>query len=228
MARICSGFTSCVETSFRIASMLGCPRTAARIWLDRHAGRHDAVRIARAADDPIRIEAAAEAEDLEEAPRSVERVLAAGEAARGELRGDHAVLRGAPDVQRLGHGAEVHADAGAHARGDRDRVRRALRVETEQLRRGRRRAERADGARRVKALLVVLGMDRLGDLALDLEADQIRLEEAGARRRRGARRARGSPRAAASSGASAARRCDPGVDDKLRVVEIQRVPARCR
>ena len=55
-------------------------------------------------------------------------------------------------------------------------------VEAEQLRRGDGRAERADRARRVEALLVVIRVNRLGDLALDLEAGEERLEELRARR----------------------------------------------
>ena len=42
--------------------------------------------------------------------------------------------------------------------------------------------ERADRAGRVKAVVVVLRVDRLGDLALDFEADEKRLEERRARR----------------------------------------------
>ena len=50
-------------------------------------------------------------------------------------------------------------------------------IETQQLGRGDRRAERANGAGRVEALHVVAGTDGLGDLALDLEAREKRLEE---------------------------------------------------
>ena len=100
----------------------------------------------------------------------------------------------------------------------------ASRIEAEQLRRRRHRAERADGARRVEALLVVMRMDRLGDLALDLEAGEKRLEELRARdalpfaegqRRRQRRHRRMRQQAEDAIGA---RR-------QLRVVEVQRVAA---
>ena len=84
---------------------------------------------------------------------------------------------------------------------------RAPRGQAHQLRRGDHRAERADRARRVEPLLVVVGVNGFGDLALDLEAGQERFEHLGARR---APRLRPRPeprRAAASSGASAGRRC---------------------
>ena len=73
------------------------------------------------------------------------------------------------------------------------------------------RAERADGARRVEALLVVIRVNRLGDLALDLEAREERLEELRAARCAAARRRRARRRAAAWSGASAGRRCGPAL-----------------
>src|SRR4051794_16690111 len=111
------------------------------------------------------------AEGLEESPRWIERVLSAREAARGELGRDDAVLRGAADVQRFRHAAEAHADARRRARGDRERVRDLLRAQIKELRGRGRRTERADRARTVEALLVVIGMNSLRDLALDLEAD---------------------------------------------------------
>jgi hypothetical protein len=149
---------------------------AARIRLDRHAGRHDRVRLTQQRNDARGIVALTVAEGLEEAPRRVEGVLAAREAARGELRGDDAVLRRAAYVQRLRHAAEAHANTRGRARGDRKHVRRLCRIQSEQLRGGDGRAERADGAGRVEAFLVMIRVDRLGDLALDLEAGQERLE----------------------------------------------------
>src|SRR5262249_2161035 len=103
-------------------------------------------------------------------------IFPAREVARRELGRDYAVLRGAADVQRLRHAAEAHADARSRARGDRERVRDLLRAETEQLRGRDRGAERPDRARRVEALLVVVGVNRLGDLALDLETREECLE----------------------------------------------------
>ena len=87
------------------------------------------------------------------------------------------------------------------------------------------RAERADRAGRVEALLVVIRMDRLGDLALDLEAGQERLEQLLARHARAlAERERGDERRY--------RRVREQAEDpvrarrELRVVPVERVAAR--
>ncbi len=64
---------------------------AARIRLDRDAGRDDRVRPPKDGNDPRGIVALTVAERLEEAPRRIERVLAAGKAARRELSGRDAV-----------------------------------------------------------------------------------------------------------------------------------------
>ncbi len=86
-------------------------------------------------------------------------------------------------------------------------------------------AEGADGAGRVKSFVVVIGVDRFGDLALDFEADQERLEERCARRAQalGNRQRRSQGRDGRVSqqpvGAIGRRR-------QLRVVEVHRVAAR--
>jgi hypothetical protein len=73
-------------------------------------------------------------------------------------------------MQRLCHCAEVGADARGHGSGDAERRSRLALVKAEQLGRGRRRAERADRAGGVKAAHVMVGVDRLGNLAGHLEA----------------------------------------------------------
>src|SRR3546814_18470645 len=73
-------------------------------------------------------------------------------------------------MERLGHGAEAGADAGRHGGRDAERPRDASGVEPQQLSSGHRRSEGADGAGGVEAAHVVVGIDRLGDLAGDLEA----------------------------------------------------------
>ena len=95
--------------------MLGCPSTPHGYGLIDTPGLTIVYGLPELADDAVFVDALAEAEDLEEAPGTVEAVLAAGEAGRGQLRGQDAVLRGAADVQRLRHRAEVDADAGAQA-----------------------------------------------------------------------------------------------------------------
>src|SRR5207245_4348277 len=118
---------------------------------------------------------------LEEAPLPVEAVVSGREAARRELRGGDAVLRGATGVQRLGHRSEVHAEAAAHARRDTDRMGRLRPRQLQQLRRRRRRAEGADRAGAVEAADVVARVDRLGDFAFDLESGEEGLEKGTAR-----------------------------------------------
>src|SRR3546814_10490001 len=73
-------------------------------------------------------------------------------------------------MERLGHGAEAGADAGRHGGRDAERPRDASGVEPQQLSSGHRRSEGADGAGGVEDAHVVVGIDRLGDLAGYLEA----------------------------------------------------------
>ena len=128
-------------------------------------------------------------------------------------------------MKRLGHRAEVHADAACHARRDPDGAGRVLPVEPEDLGGACRRAEGANRARGVEAALVVVGLDRFGDLALDLEAGQEGFQELrpgdsellpGGERRRERRHRR--MRQEAEDPVRRAR--------ELRVVVIERVPRR--
>src|SRR4029079_2199753 len=142
-----------------------------------------------------------------------------------ELRRDNAVLRRAAYVQRLRHAAEAHADARRRARGDCERVRDLLGAQSQQLRGRDGRTERADSAGRVEALFVVIGMDRFGDLALDLEAREERLEQLLARRARAlAEGERGDERRYCRVREQAE---DPvRARGELRVVPVERVAAR--
>src|SRR6516165_3874319 len=156
------------------------PERAAGIRLDRDAGIDDRVGLAELADETREIRAAAG--DLEESPLAVERIVTGGEPAQRELRGGDAVFRRAAGVQRLGHRSKVDADAAGHARRDAEGVRGLLARELQQLRRARAAAEGAEGSGAVITPHVVIRIDRLGDLALDLEADEERLEERAAGR----------------------------------------------
>ena len=172
----------------------------------------------------VRVEALSVAEDLKEAPWWIQRVTATGESRGCQFRGHDTVLCGTPHVQRLGHRAEVDADARRHARGDRERVGRVRSAEPEELAHGHCRPERAHRSGRMEPLLVVVGVNGFRDLALDFEPGQKRLEEARARcpfafghgERCGERRHRRMREQAE----------DPiGCRGQLRVVEVERVPA---
>ena len=110
-------------------------------------------------------------------PTARRALVAAGKSARRQLRGKHADLRGAADVQRLGHRSEVDPNAGGQARRNRQHVRYLAFVELHQLGGRGGRAKRADRARGVEAVDVVRRVDRLGDLALHLESDEKGFEE---------------------------------------------------
>ena len=107
-------------TTVSIASIVGWLSEPHGYGLNDEPGIDDRVRLAEHGNEPIEIDAAAE--HLEESPLTVEAVVAAGEAARGELGGDDAVFGRARRVQRLGHRSEVDADAARHARRDREHV----------------------------------------------------------------------------------------------------------
>src|SRR5262249_19817761 len=142
---------------------------AARVWLDRHARADDRPRLPENVDDAFGIETTTG--NLEETPLTVEGIGTRGECLCPQFRGRPTVEGGAADVQRLGHRAEAHTDAGRHTGGDADRMRKLSAVELQKLCGCRRRAESADGARGVKSLFVVRWIDRVGDLALDLESN---------------------------------------------------------
>src|SRR5262245_33060956 len=62
-------------------------------------------------------------ESGEKAARMLERVRRAAHSGGGEARGLDAALRRPADLEGLGHGAEIGAQAACHGRGDRQGVR---------------------------------------------------------------------------------------------------------
>ena len=92
----------------------------------------------------------------EEAQRMLQRVRRGREAGGGKARGDDAGMRRASGVERLGHGAEVGDEAGALRGAERNRGGGLVGVEAAQRGAGRGRADGAEDARGVPALLVVL------------------------------------------------------------------------
>ena len=89
---------------------------AARIRLDRYTRLDDRPGFAEALKSFLGADAAAL--DGEKTPGTIQRIGICGEAARGQQRRGNAIFRGAADMERLGHGAEVTADAGGEAGGD--------------------------------------------------------------------------------------------------------------
>ena len=182
---------------------------SARIRFDRHAGIDDRVGLAHHRHQPIEIRAAAE--HLEEPPLPVQAVVAAGEALRRELGGEHAVLRRArpcaaawssmPKFTRmpLEQLAAIDSMCPSWASFSFNSLAAAAAAPNVPM-----------VPEEWKPRVVVLRIDRFGDLALDLEADEERLEKRRARQRPCARRWPAPPTAATASGASGARRCDPG------------------
>ena len=131
--------------------------------------------------------------------RPFDRRRARGHAAARQLRREHAVARRESGVQRLHHRAEVLFQAGRFRRRDRQRVAARRFVQTEQPRRRRGGADRAERRRAVPAALIVPRVHRASQPRLDLEADDVRVEQRAARgagdfgrgeRRRDQRRAR--------------------------------------
>src|SRR5919202_168418 len=146
--------------------------------LDRHARLQVVPGIAELAYHQPLVHFAAEGAVEPEA--RVEDVDRSGPPGMGEVGRLYAVLRGAADVQRLGHGAEVLPKArrggGGYAEGDA----RLVFIEVEETRGDERSREAADGAARVKALAVVALADSVGKPALDLGRGEERLEQVGA------------------------------------------------
>ena len=105
-----------------------------------------------------------------EALVAFDEVGAAGKAARGEPGGEQPVLRRLAGVERLAHRAELRFEPGRLRAGDAERAAGRLGVEAEQMRAGRRGAERADRAGRVKAARVMAGAQRHADAAAGLVA----------------------------------------------------------
>ncbi len=151
---------------------------------------------------------------LEQTPGRFERARRGRVAVLRQQRRHQAGARGAADVERLGHRAELLADADRLRCGDAQRHRRAVRIERQDPRAGRGGAEHAGRAGDVPAAVVVIGVDRVPDAARDIDPEHDRIDDlpsAGTRvlgereRRRGDRTGR--------------------VDDRaqMRIVEIERV-----
>ena len=101
-----------------------------------------------------------------------------------QQRRDDAVSRRQPRVQRLHHRPEVFLEAGRLGRGNRERVPGRAGVETEQARRGGRRADRAERRRAVPAALIVARVHRAAQPPFELEADDVGVEQRAAGRAR--------------------------------------------
>ena len=82
-----------------------------------------------------------------------------------------------PRVERLGHGAEIVAQASPLSRCYAQGVGGLLGVEAAQSGARRRAAERAAGARRMKSIVVMAGIDRLRNFRFDLHTEVIREHE---------------------------------------------------
>jgi len=109
-----------------------------------------------------------------EALLAFDEVGAAGKAARGEARGEQPVLRRLAGVERLAHRAELRFEAGRLRAGDAECPGGRISVEAEQVCTGRRGAQRADRAGRVKAAVVMAWLERHADAAGDLVAGDKR------------------------------------------------------
>ena len=72
--------------------------------------------IADAPDNSVCIKAFAVTERRKESPGRVERILAAGKAARCEISGDETILRSASHMQWFCHAAEIDTNAGSRTR----------------------------------------------------------------------------------------------------------------
>ena len=149
----------------------------------------------------------------EPAPR-LERAVRRGIAvSRHQCRGEPRA-RGAADVKRLGHRTELLAHADRLRRRDAERHRGLLRVEPEEPRGGCGGAQHAGRAGDMPSAVVVVGIDRVADAALDVDPDHDRIDER-------------APRRTEVLGERQRRRRDGagGVDDRpqVRIVVIERV-----
>ena len=140
--------------------------------LDRDAGKGEGPRIAELAVDHLG--AVAAARRAEEAAIGFQAVGRRSEAERRQLRRDDAAFGRASGMKRLGHGAEVLAQAAGLSGAQAQRAPRGFAIEAEELRGARGGADRAAGRGAVEALLVMARQDRLGHLAFDFDADLIR------------------------------------------------------
>ena len=134
------------------------------------------------------------------------------EAVLGHQRGRQPRARGGAWMERLGHRAELLAHADGLRRGDAQRHRRLVDVETQEPRARRGRAQHAGRAGDVPAAIVMLGIDHVACAARDVDAEDQRVDELAA----------GRPDVL---GQRERRRCDRSrrMDDRLevRVVEVE-------
>ena len=115
--------------------------------------------------------------DLRVAARRFERARARREALRREQRRDQARACRAPRMERLGHRAELLAQAYRLRRGDAERHRGLRFVELEQACAGRGRAEHAGRARDVPAAVVVIGVEGVAHAARHVDAEDERVDQ---------------------------------------------------
>src|SRR3984957_4918080 len=95
--------------------------------------------------------------DAGKAALALDDLLARVEAAFGEERCQHAILRRLAGVERLAHGAAVLLHAARLRRRDAERVRHPLRVEAEEAPARRARRDRPERAGEMPAALMVAG-----------------------------------------------------------------------
>ena len=156
----CSGRMSCSRMRSSISPMPGMGERARRVRLDRDAGEGEGPRVAELAVDRGGVVAAARR--LEEAAAGFQHDRRRGPAELREFRRDDAALGGAARMERLGHGAEVLAQARRLARADAERAPRLLEVKSHHARGAGGGGDRADGGGGVEAVVVVARVDRLG------------------------------------------------------------------
>ena len=95
----------------------------------------------------------------------LEGIARGGHPGSRQPRRDDPALRGAPDLERLGHRPEIRNDAGGHRRGDRQRGASRLDVQRLQGCGGRGGRDRAEHRRRMEALAVIavpIACDQIG------------------------------------------------------------------
>ena len=110
-------------------------------------------------------------------------LFAAGVAASREQRRRQPVLCGAAGVEALGHGAEHLAQADWLRGGQAERPHHALFIQPEELAGRRGSPEHAGAAGDMPADVVMVGIDRVADPALDIDAEHQGVDEAFARNR---------------------------------------------
>ena len=151
---------------------------------------------------------------LDEAARRLERARAGGEALAREQRRHQPGARRGAGMERLGHRAELLAQADRLRRGDAERHRRLLLVEAEQPGAAGGRAEHAGRSGDVPAAVVVVRVHDVADAAGDVDAEHQRVDHL-------------APAGAAPLGQRQHRRGDRpgGMDDRLQVgvVEVEGV-----